>query len=286
MRNRHLSAAALLAAALLFFAATATHAHDHAASAAAANKAGADNSGDYYSCPMHPEVKSKKKGRCPKCKMDLRLTHAQPKPSPESSDANVNGAGSADAGAAAEASAGYAPHASSKMTIPDVELLDQNGSRVRFYTDLVKGKTVAINFIFTTCTTICPPLGATFARVQKDLGERAGRDVRLISVSVDPATDTPERMKAWGAKFHAAEGWTLVTGAKPEVDKLLLALGAATASPADHSPTVLIGNDAAGQWTRTYGLARPAVLVKLIGDAVEGRLDSSPDATAKESTQK
>jgi protein SCO1/2 len=149
----------------------------------------------------------------------------------------------------------------------------------------VKGKVVAVQFIFTTCTTICPPLGATFARVQKELGERAGRDVRLISVSVDPVTDTPERLKAWGAKFHAAEGWTFVTGAKPQVDELLRALGAATASPADHSPTVLIGNDAAGQWTRTYGLARPGVLLKLIGDAAEGRLDSTPDSAAKELTR-
>jgi cytochrome oxidase Cu insertion factor (SCO1/SenC/PrrC family) len=287
MRSRYLSSAALLAAALLFFSATEASAQGAAASAAT-KKTETNDSGDFYSCPMHPEVKSKKKGRCPRCKMDLRLTHAQPKPSTEATDAGMNEAGSMNASAATEvnANADHAAYDSSKMTIPDVELLDQNGAKVHFYTDLVKGKTVAINFIFTTCTTICPPLGATFARVQKELGERAGRDVRLISVSVDPATDTPERMKAWGAKFHAAEGWTLVTGAKPEVDKLLLALGASTASPADHSPTVLIGNDAAGQWTRTYGLARPGVLVKLIGDAAEGRLDSSPDSTAKESTQK
>jgi cytochrome oxidase Cu insertion factor (SCO1/SenC/PrrC family) len=286
MRNRYLSAAALLAAALLFCAVTAAHAQG-AASAAATNKTDANNAGDFYSCPMHPEVKSKKKGRCPKCKMDLRLTHAQPKPSPEGTDAGMNEADSMNANAAVEvnADAEHATYGSSKMTIPDVELLDQNGNKVHFYTDLVKGKTVAINFIFTTCTTICPPLGATFARVQKDLGERAGRDVRLISVSVDPATDTPERMKAWAAKFHAAEGWTLVTGAKPEVDKLLLALGAATSSPADHTPTILIGNDAAGQWTRTYGLARPGVLVKLIGDAIVGRLDTSTDSAAKELTR-
>src|SRR5919202_3095176 len=134
-------------------------------------------------------------------------------------------------------------HDTSKMNIPDVELLDQDGRKVHFYSDLVKGRVVAIQFIFTTCTTICPPLGATFARVQKELGERARRDVRLISISVDPATDTPERLKAWAAKFHAADGWTLVTGAKPKVDELLRALGAATASPADHSPTVLIGNE-------------------------------------------
>jgi protein SCO1/2 len=286
MRNRYLSTAALLAAALLICSATAASAQT-VASAAVTNKSDANNAGDFYSCPMHPEVKSKKRGRCPKCKMDLRLTHAQPKPSSEGMNAGMNEADSMNASAAAEVNtnAGYASHASSKMKIPDVEMLDQNGNKVHFYTDLVRGKTVAINFIFTTCTTICPPLGATFARVQKDLGERVGRDVQLISISVDPVTDTPERMKAWGAKFHAAEGWTLVTGQKPQVDELLRALGAGVASPAEHTPALLIGNDLTGQWTRTYGLARPGVLVKLIGDAVEGRLDTSTDSAAKELTR-
>ena len=279
MRNKHLNFITLLAAALLFCAAPSARAQTSNASAGVDK----NNSGAFYSCPMHPEVKSKKKGTCPKCKMDLRLTRPQPKPSGDAMNEGMTEASSMNASAAAEdAHAAYAHDGSSKMTIPDVELLDQNGRAVHFYTDLVKGKTVAVQFIFTTCTTICPPLGATFARVQKDLGERAGRDVQLISISVDPATDTPERLKAWGQKFHAAEGWTLLTGAKPQVDELLRALGAATASPADHSPTVLIGNDAKGQWTRTYGLARPAVLVKLIGDAVEGRLESSTDSAAKE----
>jgi cytochrome oxidase Cu insertion factor (SCO1/SenC/PrrC family) len=148
-------------------------------------------------------------------------------------------------------------------------VLDQDGRKLHFYTDLVKDRTVAINFIFTTCTTICPPLGATFAHIQKDLGERAGREVQMISISVDPVTDTPERLKAWGEKFHAAHGWTFVTGAKPAIDELLRALGAATASPQDHSPTVLIGNDARGEWTRTYGLAPPRQILQLINNATE-----------------
>lgn len=280
MRNKHLNVITLLAVALLFCAAPSARAQVSAASAGVDTK----TSGDFYSCPMHPDVKSKKKGTCPKCKMDLRLTHPQPKSSGDGASMGMTEASSTNASADADAHGAYAHDDSSKMNIPDVELLDQNGNRVHFYTDLVKGKTVAVQFIFTTCTTVCPPLGATFARVQKELGERAGRDAHLISISVDPATDTPERLKAWAAKFHAAEGWTLVTGAKPQVDQLLRALGAATASPADHSPTVLVGNDAKGQWTRTYGLARPSVLVKLIGDAVEGRLESSTDtdSAAKE----
>ena len=158
-----------------------------------------------------------------------------------------------------------------KMNIPDVEVLDQNGRKIRFYTDLVKGQTVVINYIFTTCTTICPPLGATFARVQKELGDKVGRDVRFISISVDPATDTPERLKAWGAKFHAGDGWTFVTGNKPQVDELLRALGASSARREDHSPTVLIGNDAQGNWTRTYGLAKTSQLVEIINDVIAGK---------------
>jgi protein SCO1 len=150
------------------------------------------------------------------------------------------------------------------LEIPDVSLVDQDGHPVRFYSDLVRGKVVMINFIFTSCTTICPPMGATFGKVQQLLGERAGRDVHLISVSVDPATDTPARMKAWWTKFGAGPGWTLVTGDRETVVQLLKALGAYTPNLNDHTPLVLAGNDPRGAWTRAYGLAAPAKLVEVI----------------------
>ena len=153
--------------------------------------------------------------------------------------------------------ASKAPEAArSKMVIPDVKVLDQHGNALHFYTDLIKDKTVAINFIFTNCTTICPPLAATFARLQKEMGDTIGKDVHLISISVDPVTDTPERLKAWGAKFKAGPGWTFVTGEKQEMDKLLNALGAAVSKREDHTPAMIIGNDRNGVWTRTYGLAK------------------------------
>ena len=208
-----------------------------------------------WSCPMHPDVKAKSKGRCPKCGMDLRQVD-QSEVSETSHEVEMTKVSSGEP---------------SKMNIPDIELLDQDGRKIHFYTDLVKGRTVAINFIFTTCTTICPPLGATFARVQKELGDKVGRDVRFISISVDPATDTPERLKAWGAKFHAGEGWTFVTGNKPQVDELLRALGASSARREDHSPTVLIGNDAQGNWTRTYGLTNTSQLVQIIDSIITGK---------------
>jgi cytochrome oxidase Cu insertion factor (SCO1/SenC/PrrC family) len=217
----------------------------------------------HYSCPMHPTVIAKSAGKCPKCGMRLRRVR---------SDETA-----AEAGLDAPATPSVQL---SKMNIPDTELLDQNGRKIHFYTDLVKGHTVAINFIFTTCTTICPPLGATFARVQKELGDKAGRDARFISISVDPTTDTPERLKAWGAKFHAADGWTFVTGNKPEVDELLRALGASSARREDHSPTILIGNDARGSWTRTYGLAKASQLVQIIDEAIAGNIATSQVETS------
>ena len=165
---------------------------------------------------------------------------------------------------------------SAKPTIPDLEVLDQDGRRVRFYSDLVKGKVVGINFIFTTCTTICPPMGATYAKLQTQLGDRLGREVFLISISVDPVTDTPERMKAWGAKFGAKPGWTLVTGKKVEIDKLLSALGGYTAQKEDHSPTMLVGNDATGMWSRIYGLSKPTQILSTLERLAKGPKAEAP----------
>jgi len=217
-----------------------------------------------YVCPMHPEVRSTKRGKCPKCKMDLRLERAV-----------TSTAVTGDQNLLAANTASNAPGYAGKMVIPEVEVLDQNGNALHFYSDLIKGKTVAINFIFTNCTTICPPLAATFARVQKEMGDKVGRDVHFISISVDPLTDTPERLKAWGAKFKAGPGWTFVTGNKEQIDKLLYALGASVSRREDHSPTVIVGNDLKGVWTRTYGLARTTQLEELIMNVIEGNVDES-----------
>jgi protein SCO1 len=161
--------------------------------------------------------------------------------------------------AATESSAPY-----EGLTIPDVTVLDEDGKEVRFYSELVRGKIVAINFIFTTCTTVCPPLGATFARLQRSINPDLAKEVNLISISVDPAVDTPERLKAWAGKFGAQPGWKLVTGSKAELDKLLRALGGYTAQKEDHTPTVLIGDAQRNKWTRVYGVAKYARLADAI----------------------
>src|SRR3954447_5564908 len=113
----------------------------------------------------------------------------------------------------------------SNLMIPDVVLVNERAERVHFYSDLVKGRVVAINTIFTTCTTICPIMGANFARLQKVLGDAGKQGVTLISISVDPAVDTPERLDQWMRGFGEVGGrWTALTGPKEDVDRLLKAL--------------------------------------------------------------
>jgi protein SCO1/2 len=224
---------------------------------------------------MHPDVKSTKKGKCPKCKMDLQPVRQTAMSVEQESMAPSVAVGEIVNASVDASAAGNVLGSPKKLMIPDVEVLDQDGNAVHFYTDLIKGKTVAINFIFTNCTTICPPLAATFARVQKELGDKVGRDVHFISISVDPLTDTPERLKAWGAKFKAGTGWTFVTGNKEQIDQLLDALGASVARREDHSPSIVIGNDAKSVWTRTYGLARTTQIVALIENVIAAKVDDS-----------
>jgi cytochrome oxidase Cu insertion factor (SCO1/SenC/PrrC family) len=211
----------------------------------------------HYTCPMHPEVKSSKRGKCPKCGMALRLV--------ETTTGSATAAGTnpptITTPPGTEDTSSF-----SSLRIPDIVVYDQNGKRLNFYNDLIKGKTVAINFIFTTCTTICPPLTATFRRVQQDLATSAPK-ATLISISVDPATDTPQRLNDFAGKFKAGPGWVFVTGDTEDIASLLRALGAAVANKNDHSPMILIGNDAAGYWTRAYGLSSPTALVKTITEA-------------------
>jgi cytochrome oxidase Cu insertion factor (SCO1/SenC/PrrC family) len=150
-----------------------------------------------------------------------------------------------------------AARAPAPRSIPDAAVVDQDGRPLSFYRDLVHGRTVAIDFIFTDCSTFCRPVTANLRAVQEQLGARIGKDIMLISISVDPANDTPERLKSYAAEFDAGPGWTFVTGSKPEVDRLLTAFGVGTHGPEDHSSLTLIGNDATGRWSWTDSLASP-----------------------------
>jgi protein SCO1/2 len=156
------------------------------------------------------------------------------------------------------------------LQVPDIEVVNQDGKQLRFSSEVLGNRIAVIDTIFTACTTICPVSGANFESLSKKLGDRLGRDVVLVSVSVDPLNDTPEHLKAWGAKFHADRGWTLVTGNKPDIDRLLKSLGLFAPERQDHPSTVLVGSAAAG-WTRSSALGSPDKILKVIE-----RMSSAP----------
>src|ERR1043165_405494 len=125
----------------------------------------------------------------------------------------------------------------------DVTLVNQNGEKMRFYSDLLQGKTVIINSFFATCQGSCLPMTRNLEKVQEALGDRLGKDVYIISISVDAAMDTPARLKAFGARFHARPGWYFLTGNKENVDFVLGKLGQYVEDKNNHLNILIIGNE-------------------------------------------
>jgi len=156
---------------------------------------------------------------------------------------------------------------------PDVRLTTQDGATVRFY-DLIKGKTVAIELIYTSCRFACPLETARLAQVQRLLGERMGRDVFFYSISIDPEHDTPAVLKAFAATFHAGPGWTFLTGRRADIERLARKLGLySTPNPQDkdgHVPALLIGNEATGDWMRASALDNPNMTATMIARWIAG----------------
>jgi len=136
---------------------------------------------------------------------------------------------------------------------PNVRLRTQSNETVRFYDDLVKGKVVLINFMFTSCTTLCPRSTENLVKIQQALGEHAGRDVFMVSISVDPQTDTPAVLKEYAERFHTKPGWTFVTGKSADIDLLQRQLGVVDNDDgkAQHTGMLIYGSDVNGSWGAT-----------------------------------
>jgi cytochrome oxidase Cu insertion factor (SCO1/SenC/PrrC family) len=161
-----------------------------------------------------------------------------------------------------------------KVSIPDVEVLDQDGRKVRFYSDLFKGRVVVLSFFFTSCTYICPMQGQTLAKLRASLADRLGKEVFFVSVSKDPLTDTPERLKLWGEHFGVGHGWTLVTGAEGTMKQLLWDLIGEHPGRQLHDAVVLIGNDRTGVWEDAAGLSSTERLVEIINRVAQAPVTS------------
>ena len=153
----------------------------------------------------------------------------------------------------------------------DVELINQDGQKMRFYSDVLKDKVVVINTFFTTCTGVCPPINRNLEKMQEALGDRLGKDAFLVSMSVDPETDTPARLKEYSRRFHARPGWIFLTGKKENVDWALYKLGQYVETKDNHTNIIIIGNEPKGLWKKAFGLAKADELIKIVEDVINDR---------------
>jgi protein SCO1/2 len=140
-----------------------------------------------------------------------------------------------------------------RVVLRDAPLLDTSGKRVRLAQEVIGERIAVVNFIYTSCTTVCPVSSATFQQLERKLGARLGKDVVLVSITVDPLRDTPQKLREYAARYEAREGWVWLTGAKPDVDSVLKGLGAYSARFEDHPAMVLVGDARGGPWTRFFG---------------------------------
>lgn len=166
-----------------------------------------------------------------------------------------------------------APPAAQKY-FTDTELVNQDGEPMRFYSDLLKNRVVLINTFYTTCTSSCPPMNAGLAKLQESFPDQFGKQLYFISISVDPLTDTPERLKAYATKFHARPGWYFLTGKKENVEFMLRKLGQYVEKKEDHLIVVIIGNEKTGLWKKAFGLAKTDELGGVIRSVLD---DKAPD---------
>jgi protein SCO1/2 len=167
------------------------------------------------------------------------------------------------------------PSLSSKY-FANLELVDQDGNAVDLYS-LMKGRTIVMHSFFTTCTASCPVVTRTLASIAERFPDRLGKDLVLVSISVDPANDTPAKLKAYAEALHARRGWYFLTGTKDEVGAALKKIGQSVQGRDDHTNVIVIGNDRTGLWKKAFGLAK----VEEISSIVDSVLNDDGTQPAK-----
>jgi len=153
---------------------------------------------------------------------------------------------------------------------PNVPLVTQEGKTLRFYDDMLKGKIVVINFIYTECDNVCPLETAKLAQVYKLLGDRMGKDIFFYSISVDPKRDTPAALRAYAKKFHTGPGWYFLTGKKEDIDMVRKKIGMAGRPDEDpltgHTTSLTLGNEPQGQWMQDSSFDDPHFIATIAGN--------------------
>lgn len=150
--------------------------------------------------------------------------------------------------------------------LPNVPVIDQDGRTLKFYDDVIKDKIVVVSFIYTVCKDICPLLTARLSLLQEQLGDQVGRDFFFVSISIDPETDTPDRLKQYANAFRLGPGWTFLTGTKADIDLIRYKLGERSRTLAEHRKEILLGNDRTGEWARDSAFSDLVVLANNVRD--------------------
>ena len=138
--------------------------------------------------------------------------------------------------------------------VPDVTLKDQSGQPVSLRATLAEDQPVLVNFIYTSCTAICPVMSGTFAQVQKELGTASGK-VRMLSVSIDPEHDTPSELARYAGRFNAGPQWLFLTGSLEDIIKVQRAFDAYRGDKMNHTPLTLLRASPQAEWVRYDGFA-------------------------------
>jgi protein SCO1 len=162
--------------------------------------------------------------------------------------------------AARVARAQPSPPSNARYEPPDVVLVDHNGARARVREVLDPRRPIVMQFIFTSCSTICPLLGAAFSGLQKRLGPDPNT-ARLVSISIDPENDTPARMRDFLRKFDAKPNWTFLTGARDDIRRVAKAFEALTEDKMQHAPLTFFSTPTNGGWVRLVGFVSAGALL-------------------------
>lgn len=156
---------------------------------------------------------------------------------------------------------------------PNPVLTNQDGEKLHFYDDIIKGKVVVLSFIYTKCKDVCPADTAQLLQVQDILGDRVGKDIFFYSFSIDPDNDTPAVLKDYMHMFGVKPGWQFLTGSKDDVKLIQKKLGLISASAAqatlrDHNTSLMLGNEKTGQWIKRSPYDHPMILANLLRDTL------------------
>lgn len=186
--------------------------------------------------------------------------------------------------------AGWGPAAAGSASpwggnyFPNLPVVTQDGKTLRFYDDVIKGKVVVVSFIYTSCTDICPLTTARLALVADQLGDTLGRDVFFVSMTVDPETDTPARLKTYAEAFTSNPGWLFLTGKPEDIRAINSKFGNRSPLLAEHKMEIVLGNDATGDWQRDTPFGEIASIVYNIR-GMNPKLAASQDSVNTDGTE-